>query len=695
VRPGHFHPLGATFDGSGVNFALFSEHADAVELCLFDDHGVETRQSLMHRTHHVWHGYVPGVLPGQRYGYRVHGAYAPERGDRFNPHKLLVDPYARALHGRVDHRAPLRGFATGDDARPDERDDADGVPKSVVVDEPFDWEDDVAPDVPWEETVVYELHVKGFTRAHPDVPEALRGSFAGLATPCAIDHLKRLGVTAVELLPVHEHMDEPAVAARGLVNYWGYSTLAFFAPDQRFASTPGAQVREMKQMVKALHAAGIEVILDVVYNHTCEGDHLGTTVSLRGIDNRTYYRLKRDLRLYEDFTGCGNSLNVEHPQTLKLIMDSLRYWATEMRVDGFRFDLASTLGRDGANVDRLATFFDIIHQDPVLSRIKLIAEPWDLGPDGYQVGNFPILWSEWNGRFRDTARRFWTGDVHTIADLGYRLTGSSDLFGDDGRRPHASINFVTAHDGFTLHDLVSHEKKHNEANGEENRDGSDDNASWNCGAEGETNDARILELRARQARNILATLVLSQGVPMITMGDEMGRTQRGNNNAYCQDNAISWVDWSLDAAAREILDWTKRLLALRRAHPVFRRRSFFSGQLVGARPVKDIGWFRADGAEMTGDDWMNAKAPTIALYLDGESSGVVDDEGRSIRDASFLVILCAAREKATFRVPAAAWGARWQLVVDSAHPAAESRTFAPGDVVDLDAPAAVLLVSIS
>ncbi len=698
MRQGRFHPLGATFDGAGVNFALFSEHADLVELCLFDDRGVETRHTLTHSTHHVWHGYLVGVRPGQRYGYRVHGPYAPEHGDRFNPNKLLVDPYARALVGKVDYTSAIFGFASGDESRPDVRDDAAGVPKSVVVDDPFDWEDVVAPDVPWDQTVVYELHVKGFTQAHPGVPERERGTFIGLGSPAAIDHLKRLGVTAVELLPVHERMDEPAVVARGLTNHWGYSTLAFFAPDQRFACVPGAQVHEFKKMVKALHRAGIEVILDVVYNHSCEGDHVGPTISLRGVDNRTYYQLKRgDPSRYVDFTGCGNSLNVSHPQTLMLMMDSLRYWATEMKVDGFRFDLASTLGREATQVDRLATFFDIVHQDPILSRIKLIAEPWDLGPDGYQVGNFPILWSEWNGRFRDTVRRFWTGDRRTIPDLGYRLTGSSDLFGDDGRRPHASINFVTAHDGFTLRDLVSYEKKHNEANGEENRDGSDDNASWNGGVEGETDDAEIEATRARQMRNMLATLVLSQGVPMIAMGDEMGRSQGGNNNAYCQDNAISWIDWKLDARGSALLAWTQQLLALRREHPVFRRRSFFSGQRVGVRQVKDIGWFRADGREMTGDDWANAESATIGLFLDGESTGAVDEEGRPVRDASFLIILSARRDDSTFRVPDAAWGARWEVVLDSAETAAANagrRTFGPSATLELAPLSFLVLVSV-
>ena len=666
MTPGHFHPLGATYDGRGVNFALFSEHATAVELCLFDERGNETRIALPRRTLHVWHGHVRGLLPGQRYGYRVHGPYSPHEGQRFNPSKLLVDPYARRLEGKVDPSSGIYAFEGNDDRVRDDRDDASGIPKCVVVADVFDWEGDAPPDVRWDDTVVYEMHVKGFTKLHPQVPPEQRGTFAGLGSPAAIEHLKRLGVTAVELLPVHEAMDEPALSARGMTNYWGYNTLAFFAPAQRFASRPGEEVREFKQMVKSLHAAGIEVILDVVYNHTCEGDHLGATVSLRGVDNRTYYRLKSDPRLYEDFTGCGNSLNVGHAQTLKLIMDSLRYWVTEMHVDGFRFDLASTLGRDESAVDRLSAFFDIIHQDPILSRTKLIAEPWDLGPGGYQVGNFPILWSEWNGRYRDTVRQFWTGGANVLGDLGYRLTGSSDLFGDDGRHPHASINFVTAHDGFTLRDLVSYDKKHNEANGEGNRDGWDDNASSNGGIEGDTEDAAVLALRARQVRNVLATLVFSQGVPMLTMGDEMGRTQRGNNNAYCQDNPISWVSWTLDDAQRELLAWTTRALALRRTHPVFRRRSFFSGERRDDASPKDIGWFRADGEEMIASDWADAKRAVIGLFLDGDALGTSDVSGEPLEDDSFLLLASAHREPVRFRLPGRVWGSTWEIVLTTA-----------------------------
>jgi isoamylase len=703
VTPGHFYPLGATYDGRGVNFALFSEHATGVELCLFDERGHETRVALPRRTLHVWHGHVRGLEPGQRYGYRVQGPYSPSEGHRFNPSKLLVDPYARKLEGKVDPTSPIYAFAGADDGKKDDRDDAAGVPKCVVVADVFDWEGDAPPDVRWDDTVLYEMHVKGFTKLHPGVPPEQRGTFAGLGSPAAIDHLKRLGVTAVELLPVHEAMDEPALSLRGLTNYWGYNTLAFFAPAQRFASRPGDQVREFKQMVKSLHAAGIEVILDVVYNHTCEGDHLGATVSLRGIDNRTYYRLKRDARLYEDFTGCGNSLNVGHAQTLKLIMDSLRYWVTEMHVDGFRFDLASTLGRDESTVDRMSAFFDIIHQDPILSRTKLIAEPWDLGPGGYQVGNFPILWSEWNGRYRDTVRKFWTGSASVLGDLGYRLTGSSDLFGDDGRHPHASINFITAHDGFTARDLVSYLKKHNEANGEGNRDGLDDNSSDSGGVEGETDDAAILTLRARRVRGLLATLVFSQGVPMLTMGDEMGRTQRGNNNAYCQDNEISWVSWSLDDAQRELLSWTAHTLALRRAHPAFRRHSFFSGERRDAASPKDIGWFRADGAEMAASDWSDAERAVLGWFLDGNALGTSDVSGEPLEDDSFLLLANAHHEAVRFRLPDGAWGKAWEKVLSTADTAlakadsraanTSSRLALAGDDIELPPYSLVLLVS--
>jgi isoamylase len=649
VRPGHHYPLGATLDESGANFAIFSEHATAVDLCLFDDAGNERRVRLPQRTLHVFHGHVAGIRAGQRYGFRVHGPYEPRAGHRFNPHKLLVDPYARQIDGKADFSGPVFGYCERDHVA-DVRDDARFVPKSVVFGEPFDWEGDDHPGVDWHDVVLYEMHVKGFTKLHPDVPEAHRGTFLGLAAPAAIEHLRALGVTTVELLPVHECMDEMSVAGRGMTNYWGYQTLSYFAPDQRFASRRGHEVREFKQMVKALHRAGIEVVLDVVYNHTCEGDHIGHTVSLKGIDNRVYYQLaKDDPAKYLDFTGCGNSLNVAHPQTLKLIMDSLRYWVTEMHVDGFRFDLASTLAREGHGVDKLSAFFDIIHQDPILSRVKLIAEPWDLGEGGYQVGNFPLLWTEWNGRFRDTVRRFWTGHRGVVGDLGYRLTGSSDLFADDGRHPHASINFITAHDGFTLHDLVRYEKKHNEANGESNRDGSDDNAAWNCGVEGDSDDREIEALRARQVRNLFATLVLSQGMPMISMGDEMGRTQRGNNNAYVQDNEISWVDWDLSIGDRQqLLEFARRLLSLRRQHAAFRRRRFFTGD-------GDIAWLRRDGTPMTVDDWQRPASAFIAFMIDGKDTGVLDPSGRPAKDATFYVAMNGSREPVAVALPPGAW----------------------------------------
>jgi glycogen operon protein len=668
---GKTHPLGATYDGRGVNFAVFSENARAVELCLFDELGQETRLAMRDGAAHVWHLYVVGLSPGQRYGFRVHGSYDPANGHRFNPHKLLADPYARAFAGKTDYRAPVYGFsrrALDEDTVPDARDDAWGVPKSVVVHDVFDWGTSALPEVPWRDTVLYELHVKGFTRMHHDVPSELRGTYRGVASEAAIAHLKSIGVTTVELLPVHEAVDEAALFARGMTNYWGYNTLGFFAPDQRFSAQPGGQVREFKQMVRALHEAGIEVVLDVVYNHTCESDRLGPTLCLRGIDNAAYYRLDRnDRRIYADFSGCGNSLNMGSPQTLKLIMDSLRYWVTEMRVDGFRFDLASALARDAEHVDKLSAFFDIIHQDPILSRVKLIAEPWDLGEGGYQVGNFPVLWNEWNGRYRDTVRRFWIGDKDRVADIGYRLTGSSDLYQDDGRHPHASINFVTAHDGFTLHDLVAYEQKHNEANGEKNRDGWDDNASWNCGVEGETPDPEINALRLRQMKNILAALFLSQGTPMITSGDEVGKTQRGNNNAYVQDNPTSWVDWELDGTRREVLAFTRQLAELRRAHPIFRRRFFFHGVAEGGRP-KDITWIRPDGEEMRSGDWSSPTAAAIAFLLAGDQLGWCDDEhGALVTDDSFFVVMSAHGAPLEYRVPeiARALGDVWESVCDS------------------------------
>jgi glycogen operon protein len=669
IEPGSFHPLGSTWDGRGVNFALFSEHATAVELCLFDEQGRETRVRVPWRSLYVWHVYIPGLRPGQRYGWRVHGPFAPREGHRFNPNKLLLDPYARGLDGAVDLRGPVYGYPRdrgATDAVFDERDDAAAMPKALVVDDQFDWGDDRAPRVPWHDTVLYELHVKGFTRSHPGVPEALRGTYLGLASDAAIEHLRSLGVTTVELMPVHEHLDEPAIAARGLTNYWGYSTLAFFAPDRRFATPGGDVVREFKEMVKRLHGAGIEVVLDVVYNHTCEGDELGPTVSFRGIDNVVYYRLASNApRDYLDYTGCGNTLAAAHPQVLKLVTDSLRYWVTEMHVDGFRFDLAPALARgsDG-DVDRIGAFFAVVHQDPVLSRIKLIAEPWDVGAGGYQVGNFPILWTEWNGRFRDTVRAFWRGDKRVLGDIGYRLTGSSDLFADDGRHPHASINLVTAHDGFTLRDLVSYARKHNEANGEGNRDGLDDNVSQNCGVEGETGDPRVRTARRTIARSLMATLFLSQGVPMVEMGDELWRTQRGNNNPYCHDSELTWVDWDVGPDTRAMLEHVRTLAALRKRHAAFRRHDFLQGAPTAGSRGKDIMWLRPDGAEMTAKDWSDPAHAAIAFRLDGDAIDVAPARG-AVRDDSFLVLMNGERYTLAFTTPPVALGRAWRVVVDT------------------------------
>jgi isoamylase len=697
VRPGSPYPLGATFDGDGTNFAIFSERATAVTLCLFNENAVEERLAITESTAHVWHGYVAGIRPGQRYGYRIEGAYEPRAGLRFNAKKLVIDPYAHAFEGKLDVRAPIFGYRVGADVDelPDDADDASGVPRSVVTDDRFDWGNDRAPHVPWHATILYELHVKGFTMRHPGVPKELRGTYAGLASEAALAHLRSLGITAVELMPVHEALDEVAVVRRGLTNYWGYSTLGYFAPDQRFASRPGAQVREFKEMVKALHAAGIEVVLDVVYNHTCEGDHEGPTVGLRGIDNGAYYRLKaEDLALYEDFTGCGNTINMLHPQTLKLVMDSLRYWVTEMKVDGFRFDLAPTLAREAHAVDRLSAFFDIIHQDPILARIKLIAEPWDLGVGGDQVGNFPILWTEWNGRYRDTVRRFWRGERAKLADLGYRLTGSSDLYEDDGRHPHASINFVTAHDGFTLRDLVTYEKKHNEANGENSKDGTDDNASFNCGVEGETSDPAVVSLRARQVRNFLVTLFVSQGVPMLVQGDELWRTQRGNNNAYCQDNEMSWLDWEPSELNKELLSFVQSLIALRRAHPVLHRRKYFKGQVCPGSAMKDITWLRPDGKEMTERDWAEPEAPVVGMLLAGDALESVDGYGDPIVDDTLLVVLSAHDAPTRFVLPTV--GGRkglWEVMVDTttARVPPGMTPVADGGAIELTARSVVIL----
>jgi glycogen operon protein len=674
ILPGKPSPLGATWDGEGVNFALYSENATEVELCLFDseDPSRETdRFRLREVTAHVWHGWVPGVGPGQLYGFRVGGPYEPERGMRFNPAKLLIDPYARALAGSVGWESPVFGYPLGgeeEDLARDDGDSAPGVPKCVVVDPSFDWSGDRPPATPFHETVIYEAHVKGLTMRHPDVPEAQRGTYAGLASPPILEYLKRLGVTAIELMPVHAFLDDHYLVERGLRNYWGYNTINFFAPEARYSGSGdrGGQVREFKEMVKALHGAGIEVLLDVVYNHTAEGNHLGPTLSLKGIDNSVYYRLVEDQpRFYMDYTGTGNSLNARSPQVLKLIMDSLRYWVQEMHVDGFRFDLAATLAREFHDVDRLGSFFDVIHQDPVISQVKLIAEPWDVGPGGYQVGNFPVLWTEWNGKYRDTVRAYWKGDSGVMDELGYRLTGSSDLYGEDGRRPNASINFVTAHDGFTLNDLVSYNEKHNEANGENNQDGASDNASWNCGAEGPTDDPEIVELRERQKRNFLATLLLSQGVPMLLSGDEISRTQGGNNNGYCQDNEVSWLDWEMDDRKEALLGFTRELIALRKAHPVLHRRRFFQGREIHGSDIDDISWFTPEGEEMDPDSWSSPWARSLAMRLGGEALGEMGADGELVTDDSFLLLVNAHHEPIPFVLPAAPEGRRWSLVVNT------------------------------
>jgi isoamylase len=663
VWPGKRLPLGATFDGAGVSFAVFSEHAERIEVCLFDPAHPERevdRFLLPEMTAHTFHGYVPGLKPGALYGFRAHGDYAPARGRRFNAHKLLVDPYARAIHGKLDWKAPVLDSLSDDDAA--------GVPKSVVVTDDFDWEGDQRLETPWQRTFIYELHVRGFTRTHPEVPADLRGTYGGLASPAAIAHFRALGVTAVELLPVHEAVDEGFLTARGLSNYWGYNTLGYFAPDQRFSSrgSLGGQVTDFKAMVRALHRAGIEVILDVVYNHTCEGNHLGSTLSLRGLDNEVYYRLVPGaLDTYEDLTGCGNTLNVQHPQVLKLILDSLRYWVVEMHVDGFRFDEATALGREGAAYRRESGFMRAVHQDPVLSRVKLIAEPWDLGPGGYEVGNYPVLWSEWNDKYRDTLRRFWRGDESGVAELGYRLTGSSDLYRISGRNPSASINFITAHDGFTLQDLVSYERKHNQANADENRDGNPNNLSWSCGVEGETDDPLVTALRERQKRNLIASLFLSQGVPMLCAGDEIGRTQKGNNNAYCQDNETSWLDWKLDGRKRALFEFTARMARLRRDQPVLQRRRFFRGTQIWDSAFKDLAWFRPDGKEMSEGDWQSPDCQSLGVLLGGDAIPTLDERGERIVGDTLLALLNACSEPRAFTLPAVEWGASWEIFADT------------------------------
>ncbi len=709
ILPGSPYPQGATWDGVGVNFALYSENATRVELCLFDELGTDAHDAIQVRecTGYVWHCYVPGLSIGELYGYRVYGPYEPKKGQRFNPAKLVLDPYAKAVAGRVDWDYPVFGYRLNDPAADlscDSQDDSAGMPKGVITTSHFDWQNDRSPETPLHDSIIYEVHVKGFTERNPDVPENLRGTYLGLASPAVIDYFKKLGITAVELMPVHALLDDKNLLDRGLRNYWGYNTTNFFSPEARYSSSGdmGQQIGEFKTLVRELHRANIEVILDVVYNHTSEGNQMGPTLSFRGIDNATYYRLKKDNpRYYMDYTGTGNTLNVRHPQVLKMVMDSLRYWVLDMHVDGFRFDLASALARELHDVDRLSAFFDVINQDPVLSKVKLIAEPWDVGEGGYQVGKFPALWAEWNGKYRDVVRRYWKGDEGQLAELGYRLTGSSDLYQRDGRRPSASINFVTAHDGFTLNDLVSYSQKHNEPNGEDNKDGANDNHSWNHGVEGPADDPDIVELREREKRNLLTTLFLSQGVPMICGGDEIGRTQKGNNNAYAQDNEISWLDWNLDDRKKALLEFTTSLIALRKAHPNFRRRKFFQDrkispatverQHIGEMEIQDIAWYRPDGEQMTEDEWTAGWVRCLGMHLSGRTLNDVDRYGDLMHDDSFLLCLNPHHDHIEFYVPACTTSRSWELILDTRDPAhTEGRTLRPGEPYDMLAHSAVL-----
>ncbi len=695
--PGTPYPLGATYDGAGTNFAVFSEVADSVELCLFDAAGAETRVELPEYDAFVWHGYLPDVGPGQRYGFRVHGPYDPGQGQRCNPNKLLLDPYAKAIEGHIDWDESLFGYRF---AAPDERNDDDSAPHmmtSVVINPYFDWRNDHQLKIPYHESLIYETHVKGMTINHPDIPERIRGTYAGLAHPVMIEHLTGLGITAVELMPVHQFVTDSGLHDKGLANYWGYNTIGFLAPHNGYASSGdrGEQVQEFKAMVRTLHEAGIEVILDVVYNHTAEGNHLGPTLSFRGLDNTAYYRLVDDNQaIYMDYTGTGNSLNARNPHALQLIMDSLRYWIVEMHVDGFRFDLASVLARELHDVDRLSAFFDLVQQDPVVSQVKLIAEPWDVGEGGYQVGNFPPMWSEWNGKYRDTVRDFWRGEPATLGEFASRLTGSSDLYAHSGRRPMASINFVTAHDGFTLQDLVSYNEKHNDANGEGSQDGTDDNRSWNCGAEGPTEDVEILALREQQKRNFLTTLLVSQGVPMLLYGDEFGRTQGGNNNAYCQDNEISWVDWSMRSRHDVQLNFTCSLAKLRKEHPVFRRRRFFDGTPVHVKgeQLRDIAWFTPAAAEMAESDWETGYARSLAVFLNGDAIPSPDPRGQQVKDDSFLLLFNAADTSIEFTLPSSDYGERWEIVVDTTSPLDVDRPSLKADgTVEVEARAVLVL----
>ncbi|MBP3976854.1 glycogen debranching protein GlgX [Microbacterium sp. BLY] len=696
VWPGSAYPLGATFDGQGTNFALFSEGAERVELCLFDDDGTETRVPLTEVDAFVWHGYLPTVQPGQRYGYRVHGPYDPAQGQRFNPNKLLLDPYAKAVAGEIEWGQSLFGYDFGDPDSRNDDDSAAAMAKGVVVSPFFEWGGDRPLKTPYAETVIYEAHVKGLTQRHPEVPEELRGTYAGIAHPAVIEHLQRLGVTALELMPVHQFVNDSVLQDKGLSNYWGYNTLGFFAPHNAYAAggQAGQQVQEFRAMVRTLHEAGIEVILDVVYNHTAEGNHLGPTLSMRGIDNEAYYRLEEDKRYYTDYTGTGNSLNAGNPHALQLLMDSLRYWVTEMHVDGFRFDLAATLAREFYDVDRLAAFFELVQQDPIVSQVKLIAEPWDIGPGGYQVGNFPPQWTEWNGKYRDTVRDFWRGEPQALGEFASRLTGSADLYEHSGRRPVASINFVTAHDGFTLRDLVSYNEKHNEDNGEDNNDGESHNRSDNMGAEGPTDDIDINRRRARQQRNFLATLLLSQGVPMISHGDELGRTQHGNNNGYAQDNELTWIDW--EAADLPLVEFTSAVARLRHEHPTFRRSRFFDGRPVAdedGERIPDVVWLRPDGARMTPEDWDSGFGRSVGMFLNGRGIRENDRRGRPVEDVNFLVYFNSGDEPVDLALPDDRHGAQWLVAVDTAGELGD-RNLRARDTVPLEGKAMLVLQEI-
>lgn len=696
IWPGRPYPLGATYDGAGTNFALFSGVADRVELCLFDDHDNERRIELTEVDHFVWHCYIPGVVPGLRYGYRVHGPYDPRNGHRCDPAKLLLDPYAKAIDGQISTSPSLFSYQFSDREKRNTSDSAVHTMKSVVINPFFDWGTDRSPGHEYHETVIYEAHVKGMTMTHPDVPEELRGTYAGLAHPVIIDHLKKLGVSAIELMPVHQFVQDPHLQDKGLTNYWGYNTIGFFAPHNAYSSTGvrGQQVQEFKAMVKTLHEADIEVILDVVYNHTAEGNELGPTLCFRGIDNAAYYRLvDADQRHYYDTTGTGNSLLMRSPHVLQLIMDSLRYWVTEMHVDGFRFDLAATLARQFHEVDRLSAFFDLCQQDPIVSQAKLIAEPWDVGAGGYQVGNFPPLWTEWNGKYRDTVRDFWRGEPATLGEFASRFTGSSDLYQNDGRRPIASINFITAHDGFTMHDLVSYNHKHNLANGEGGADGESHNRSWNCGAEGDTDNEDVLALRRRQYRNMLTTLILSQGVPMVLHGDEMARSQHGNNNVYCQDNELSWIDWSLTDTQKDLMHFTQRLVKLRNDHPVFRRRRFFAGtpHKHGDATIGDIAWFTPDGEEMADASWNDYHAKSVVVFLNGGAIDEPDERGQAIVDDNFILAFNASEVDLDVTLPPSAYGDHWNLVIDTAGGYKYGTRFLPEDTVPMTSRSTLVL----